>query len=459
MTCAVTSAQNIEGVWTGTAKVGAAKEITFNFIIAKEQQAYATIIAIPSQRVSGLRPEQTTFKDNVLFIDGSNLGFQYRGTYDPTIETFTGEFKEGFNTIVLLLKRATTKSEGAESRRPQEPEVPLPYFNEEVVFRNEKAQLNLSGTFTRPHGTRKYPVVLLISGSGPSDRDETFAGHKPFLVLSDYLTKKGIAVLRYDDRGRGASTGDYASATTLDFAKDAASAITYLKTRSDINSKHIGIIGHSEGGIIAPIVANMLEEDVSFIISLAGTAIPGSELSLLQSQSLRPFPVPDEEAYENAIRKVIAIASKPGPRAEIKAELLTQYHAEIAPILNKVTGSQEQTNQIINQFVENRTTPWSRYFYNYNPADEYKKVTCAVLGLYGTKDTQVTAEINAPALEKALKNGRTIDFEVKKLEHLNHLFQECETGAMSEYETIPQTFAPSALQEISNWILKRTTIH
>jgi pimeloyl-ACP methyl ester carboxylesterase len=439
-------------VWSGTAKVGKGKEITFKFDIKRVGQDYKTIISIPSARVSGLEPKQTTFKNDKLIVDGSNLGLRYEGDYSKEKQEFKGQFNEGPNIISLTLKKGQVEQKISKSNRPQEPVKPYPYLGEEVTFTNKKANVVLAGTFTKPKKEGKYPVALLISGSGPSDRDETFANHKPFLVLSDYLTRKGIAVLRYDDRGRGSSTGDFSKATTLNFANDAASAIAYLKTRNDVDFDNIGIIGHSEGGIIAPIVANKMKKDIAFIISLAGTGIPGSELSLIQSKTLRPFPVPDEVAYETAIRKAITIASKKGERKEIKKELLQHYNESIMPILQNVVGSKEQAAQIINQVVETRTTPWSRYFYNYNPADEYKKVKCPVLALYGTKDTQVLANINAPALEAALKKGKTKDYEVKVFDGLNHFFQEAETGKMSEYETIEQTISPQALNKISNWI-------
>ncbi len=456
MCIAITSmnAQNITGNWSGIGKIGKGKEITFMFNIKKHDEGYKTIISIPSARVSGLEPKQTTFIDNKLIVDGSNLGLHYKGVYNEEKQEFEGTFNEGANIISLALKKGKKEQKTEKLNRPQEPTKPYPYVSEEVSFSNSKANVTLAGTFTKPKEKGKFPVVLLISGSGPSDRDETFANHKPFLVLSDYLTRKGIAVLRYDDRGRGSSTGDFSKATTMDFALDASTAIAYLKTRNDIDVKKIGIIGHSEGGIIAPLVANKMKKDIAFIVSLAGTGILGSELSLIQSKTLRPFPVPDENAYEAAIRKAIAIASKKGNRDIIKEELLRHYNKEIMPILVNITGSKEQATQIINQFVETRTTPWSRYFYSYNPADEYKKVKSNVLALYGTKDTQVLAEINAPALEKALKNGKTKNYEVKILEGLNHFFQEAETGKMSEYETIEQTISPIALNKISSWILE-----
>ena len=447
------NAQNIEGIWIGKIKLGKSnKEIVFKFDIHKKDDVYETTIDIPTQRVAGLNPKKTTYINKELIIDGSNLGIGYKGVYNTATKVFTGTFKEGVNTIPLTLKQEADEPVIEVKKRPQEPNKPFPYESNDVAFNNIDAGITLAGTVTKPSKGNKHPAVILISGSGPSDRDETFAGHKPFLVLSDYLTKQGILVLRYDDRGTGKSTGDHSNATTYDFALDAKSAINYLKSRSDVDLDRIGIIGHSEGGIIAPLVANMMKNDIAFIISLAGTGIPGSELSLAQSKSLRPFPVPDEAAYENAIREAISIASKKRDPKIIKQQLSKHYQSKIKPILLTAIKSEKQVDQIINQFVEMRATPWSQFFYNYNPAKAYKKVKCDVLALYGTKDTQVLASTNAVALENALKKGKTKRYSVKVLENLNHLFQEAKTGKMSEYETIEQTISPLALNEISTWI-------
>jgi len=452
----VVNAQDISGLWKGEANIGNDKELAFEFEISNNQKGeYKTNFSIPTLQVKDLVPKHTSYIDLNLVVDGSNLGMMYEGKYDEEKQIFTGLFKEGVKSIPLVLKKVHTKTKQSKLNRPQEPSGSLPYKQEEVRFKNIKAGVELAGTITIPRNTNKFPTVLLISGSGPSDRDQNFANHKTFLVLSDYLTRNGIAVLRYDDRGTAESSGDFADATTLDFAKDAISAIEYLKSRTDIDENNIGLIGHSEGGIIAPIVANKMKKDISFIVNLAGTAILGSELSLIQSKTLRPFAVPDEKAYESAIKKAIDIALKKGKSEKIQDQLQKHYDKEILPILIEVTGSQEHAKQLVSQFVASRTTPWSRYFYKYNPADEYRKVKSDVLALYGTNDKQVLAEINAPALKQALEKGRNSRYSVKVLDNLNHLFQESKTGNMSEYSEIEQTFSPVALKLIVNWIFNR----
>lgn len=259
-------------------------------------------------------------------------------------------------------------------------------------------------------------------------------------------------MLRYDDRGFGESKGDHSTATSLDFALDALSAIEYLKTRDDVDTLKIGLIGHSEGGIIAPLVANR-SKDVAFIVSLAGKGISGTELSVIQSKDLRPFPVPDEAAYEQAIRKAIEIAKQDKKSTEIKPELHEHYKNTIGIILQNLGVPESKIEQMIRGLVEMRTSNWSRYFYDYNPADEYAKVSCPKLSLNGSLDTQVKAKINQNGLRKAFANGKNKDFDIIELEGLNHLFQNAKTGKMDEYSEIEETFASDALEIISDWIL------
>ncbi len=444
-------AQDISGRWNGTVQIAEDKSLDFVFYISNDENGYKTMIDIPSQRVAGLKPQNTSFKDGVLFIDGANLGIKYEGTFYKDTQQFKGNFTEGANSLSLNLKKGDFRSVKT-VKRPQEPVKPYPYLEEEVVFDNSEALVSLSGTLTIPSGDGKFPVVVLISGSGPQDRDETVANHKPFWILADYLTRQGIAVLRFDDRGVGKSTGNFSEATTADFSTDVLSAVKYLKSRDDIDSNNIGLIGHSEGGIIAPLAANQTK-DVSFIVLLASTGIPGSEISLMQSISMRPFPVPNEKAYEQAIRKAITIAGSNKELSVIKSELLEHYNSTITPILQPLVGDDKKVSQIINGLIETRTTPWVRYFYNYNPANEIEKLDIPVLSLNGTNDTQVVAEINQKGIKDALIKGKNKDYKVLKLEGLNHFFQESKTGKMEEYSKIEQTFSPIALEEISNWII------
>ena len=443
--------QDISGDWSGETKRGD-KLITFIFKIKQENAEYSTTMDVPTFRISGIKPSITTFTNGKLIIDGSNVGMNYVGVFNTKAQQFEGTYKEGGIEMVLNLKKGAVKI--VDSKRPQEPVKPYPYDEEEVIFKNTEANIALAGTLTLPNKNGKFPVVILISGSGPQDRDESFMGHKPFLVLSDYLTRKGIGVLRFDDRGHGESTGDFGTATTEDFSKDVLSAIAYLKTRNDIDIKNIGLIGHSEGGIIAPLAANN-SNDIAFIVLLASTGISGTELSVMQSKTLRQFPVKDEVAYEKNTRKAIAIVTSNKSEAEIKNELTKHYNDFLRPILTSLNVPEKNINAFINSQLKTSLKPWSRYFLQYNPADEIEKLQIPVLSLNGSKDSQVNATINQEGIRKALIKGGNKNYKILELENLNHFFQECKTGKMDEYRKIEQTFSPIALQEISNWIFKR----
>jgi len=448
-----TFSQNITGIWNGVIEVN--KDTKFNFIfnIKEVGKTYQTTVDIPTQRVNGIKALKTLVTADSLIIDFSNVGMKYSGMINAENNTINGKIVEGLNSFSLNLSRNSVL-ETPKLNRPQEPLKPYSYIEEQVSFVNKDANVTLAGTFTRPKENKKYPVVILINGSGPQDRDETISQHKPFLVLADYLTKQGIAVLRYDDRGFGASTGNHSNATTYDFALDVISAMDYLRTRDDVDVNKIGLIGHSEGGIIAPLVANKVN-DVAFIISLAGTGISGTELSVIQSKTMRPFPVPDEAVYEKAIREAIEIAKQNKDISVIKPELMEHYNETIAPILKNLGVPETKIKEVISGLVAMRTTKWIRYFYNYNPADEYEKVNCPVLSLNGSLDTQVRAKINQNGLRKALIKGENKDFEIIELEGLNHLFQNAKTGKMDEYSDIEETFSPKVLKIIADWILKR----
>ncbi|GAB4234614.1 MAG: alpha/beta fold hydrolase [Ekhidna sp.] len=452
-------AQDITGKWIGERTFPNGNKIEFVFEISKTEGKLNTVFSVPSQRVENMKPKSTTFKENKLVIDGSNLGMGYMGTLDKETQVIKGHFQEGPNKIPLDLKKSSTNKEPKpedDNRRKQEPKKPYAYKSEDVSFKNNEAGIQLAGTLTLPRNIKNPPVAILISGSGPQDRDQTLFGHKPFLVLADHLTKEGIAVLRFDDRGAGDSEGQFEVATTADFASDVVSAVKYLKTRSDLSFSHIGLIGHSEGGIIAPMVANMAKKDVDFIVSLAGAGISGTETSFITSTTLTPLPVKDRPEFQNAVRKGIEIASQDGDIAQLEKELKAHYMENLAPIIRPYLGNDDNTEATINNLIQNRISPWSRYFYQYNPSVEFQKVKCPVLALNGSNDIQVPADIHLVAIEKALKNGKTKSYEVKIIDGLNHFFQTCKECTMAEYQKLEETFSPEAMSTISSWILKQT---
>lgn len=444
------SAQNITGDWYG--EMGSGKnKMQFVFHIAENETGLSATMDIPTRNLLGIKTQKTTFVNNQLHIDGKNFGFEYKAAFNEDSVVLVGKFLEGAAAVPLNLNRQRLEAPKAKVRS-QEPMKPYPYKEEEVVFTNEKDQVTLAGTLTLPMGKGKFPTVILITGSGPQNRDEEIFGHKPFLVLADHLTKLGIAVLRYDDRGVNQSTGSFTEATTADFATDVESAIAYLKTRRDIDKKQIGLIGHSEGGIIAPLVA-VISKDVDFMVLLAGTGVSGYETSRIQATTLRGFQVPDEEVFDEFITGALDIASADKDVAIVKEELTSFY--DKSPFFNAIAGEGAQREQVLKGLVETRTTKWMRYFYNYNPADMLEKVKCPVLSINGTKDQQVVADVNQAGIKAALAKGKNKDYQVIALEGLNHFFQEAETGAMNEYDDIEETFSPKALKIVSDWILAR----
>jgi len=343
-------------------------------------------------------------------------------------------------------------------KRPQEPSKPYSYYTEEITFKNNQANIILAGTLTLPSAAENYPVVILISGSGAQNRDEEISGHKPFLIIADHLTKCGIAVLRYDDRGVGKSTGNFKAATTADFASDVASAIEYLKTRKEIDRNNIGLIGHSEGGMIAPMVASN-SKDVSFIVLLAGPGIKIRKVMLMQQEliakadgvsesDIAKYILPlHKEAY-----RMISISTDSRKLKKDLASLIKEMYDNTPPGLIPSNMTKEE---VISTQSDKWSSEWFRNFLSYDPSPVLEKVTCPVLAINGEKDLQVTPRENLSGISDALKRGGNTSVTVKELPNLNHLFQNCETGSPEEYAAIEQTFSPVALKEISDWILKQ----
>jgi hypothetical protein len=333
----------------------------------------------------------------------------------------------------------------AEPRRPQNPVKPYPYREEEVTYANKAGGNTLAATLTVPPGKGPFPAVLLIVGSGPHDRDESLMGHKPFLVLADYLTRKGIVVLRADKRGVGKSTGDNETATTADYATDAEAGVAYLKTRSEVDPHKIGLVGHSEGGVIAPMAA-VADPDVAFIVMMAGSGVEGDQILVEQGRLIAEAGgMSKEKAEENAVkqREVLALVETEKDSAILDKELREKLAADGLPEAQ------------IGATIKIATAPWFRYFLTYDPAVTLRKVTCPVLVINGSLDLQVPPAQNLPAIRKALQDGGNKHFEVDELPGLNHLFQTAKTGAPSEYGEIEETMSPVALDKMGGWILKQ----
>lgn len=442
--------QEISGQWNGLLKVpGAQLRLVFN--IEKTANGINTTMDSPDQGAKGIPVSNSSFENSALKITVANLKIEYEGTLGKD-NIIVGNFKQAGQSFPMNLSKEKVEKEAL--IRPQEPTKPYSYYSEDIIFENKKAGINLAGTLTLPKKDGVFPAVILISGSGPQNRNEELLGHKPFLVISDYLTKNGIAVLRYDDRGVAASKGNFKTATSLDFSTDVEAGIEYLKTRKEINKNKIGLIGHSEGGIIAPMVAGQ-SKDVAFIVLLAGTGIQGDQLLLLQQQLIgKVSGMSDEELQKNKLSnsKIYDIANKSTSTEQLQTNL-TNYIKQ-NPNTEKPAGMTDE--EFLKLQVQQIATPWMHYFIKYNPAPTLEKVKCPVLALNGEKDLQVPPKENLTAIKQALSKGGNKNVTAIELPNLNHLFQECKTGSPQEYATIEQTFSPAALTEILEWIQTQT---
>jgi uncharacterized protein len=395
------------------------------------------VIGLPAVRVS-LRD------DNAFHFEIPSVAGIFEGTYDPAKNIIVGNWSQTGAEQKLEFHRSDLP---LELRRPQTPVKPYPYREEEVSFVNSAADCTLAGTLTFPKGAGPFPAAVLLAGSGPYDRDEALANHKPFLVLADYLTRKGIAVLRYDKRGIGKSMGSADSATTLDLASDAQTAVAYLKTRKDIDASKIGLIGHSEGAMIAPYLATH-SQDIAWTVLLAPPATKGEDTLINQSEMIgragglsEPQLVSsltfDREAYDL-----------------VRREKDSAVLAERLSALVKQTGLDAATPPTVLEIqLRMLSSRWFRFFLDYDPLPSLRILKTPTLALYGEKDLQVPPKVNLPLIKKAFSDSGNTDAATTELPDLNHQFQRAFSGSPAEYPAIEETFSPGALQLISDWIL------
>jgi uncharacterized protein len=434
---------DIDGTWAGALDTGSMK-LRIVFHITTTEGGLTATMDSPDQGANGIPVTSVTRDGSSLRLELKRSGGAFQGKIADTLTTIDGTWTQGGGSLPLVLKRVKDAAE-LERRRPQTPVKPYPYRDEDVSYTNKAAGITLAATLTIPPGKGPFPAVLLISGSGPNNRDENVVGHSLFLVLSDYLTRKGIVVLRADKRGIGKSGGDYATATTRDFAKDAEAGVAYLETQPEVDRQKIGLIGHSEGGVIAPMAAE--DSDVAFIVMMAGSGVRGDDLIVEQTLLIAEASgVSRDEAEKNAAeeRKILTMVEQ----EKDDAELAKKLRVELAGKAPEAT---------LNAQIKALSSPWYRGFIEYDPATALRKVSCPVLALIGQKDTQVPPDQNLPAIRKALQAGGNKNFEVDELPGLNHLFQTANTGSPSEYSTIEETMSPSALEKITSWILKQTS--
>jgi len=440
----LTPAQSLAGDWTGEMNGGFKVRLHFERV----DSGFSGKLINPSGNETVL--DQITSDGTHLHFAVNKLNLSYDGVWNEQEQAWKGNLT--FQQIYpLVLKRATAEDMGPSvHKRPQEDAIragPAPCVQRDVHFDNLAAHNELAGTLSLPDGKGPFPGVVLISGTGHNTRDEDVWSHKVFLVLADALTRGGLAVLRYDKRGVGGSSGNYDAATTADFTSDAEAAVTWLKTQTQIDARRIGVLGHSEGGIIAPAVA-AADKSVAFVIMIAGPSIRGDKLFILQSaMTAKAYGAPDDYIAKRKIfdqELYTAILSAPSESSALDRAKILVAHG----VSEKIVDANEAET-----LPNDDTTPWERYFLAYDPAPTLARLTAPVLVLNGSLDVQVPARENLAAAREALKNNS--DATIIELPGMNHLLQDAKTGAPNEYNDIEETISPAALKIITDWLRTR----
>ncbi len=445
----------LEGTWAGTLDVGAIK-LRLVFDLKKNPDStWAATMDSPDQNALGLKIDTVTAEKNSVVLELKRLGGVFEGKFSDDGKEIVGQWKQGGQSLRLTLKPGT---KSAPPKRPQEPKKPFPYDEVEVSYENSAGQAKFAGTLTLPRTNGPHPAMLLITGSGSQNRDEELFGHKPFLLLADYLIRRGIAVLRVDDRGVGGSTGEVADATTDDFVGDALAGVEFLRARAEIDGTRIGLLGHSEGANIAVEVAAKSDR-LAFIVLLATTAVPGDELLFKQAELIsRAAGATDAAIKLNRELQagLFAAAKEDSERAAAEAkteEFLADWKKKLPA---DAALSAAANDAALKAEAQRVLSPWFRRFLRHDPRADLEKVRCPMLVLFGERDLQVAPSQNRPSLEAALKASGHQHHEVREFPSLNHLFQTCQTGLPSEYGTIEETISPDVLTAIGDWVAKHS---
>lgn len=443
--------KDLSGSWVGKLKLPNGIQLSIVFNLQKTGDEYSATLDSPDQGAKGIPCGKINIENDSIRIDVPSIFGNYNGKINYDDKKITGYWNQAGSSFELNLQYT---EEIAAPKRPQEPKPPFPYNVEEVRFRNEKDNITLAGTLTYPKENKKYPAVVLISGSGAQNRDEELFNHKPFLVIADYLTKNGFAVLRFDDRGYGQSEGNHALSTILDFAEDVRAAVNYLKSREEIDENKIGLIGHSEGGMIASVVAAD-KDDIAFVVLMAGPGVPGDSLLYLQTELIYKSVGQSTEKIQQilkGLREVYAILKSDEEEAFLKEKLKIKFQ----DLFNQLTEEEKKQYGNIDSFADMQMrilmSPWFRNFLRFNTASYLEKVICPVLAINGEKDLQVPPKENLSAIENALKKGGNKNYVIKEIPGLNHLFQTSKYGTIGEYGVIEETISPVALETITVWL-------
>jgi pimeloyl-ACP methyl ester carboxylesterase len=448
MSAAMAQTSPLVGNWAGTLEAGGAKLRLVLHVGATPAGLAARLDSI-DQGAMGLPVTSVILENSVVRLELRNLRASFEGFLNKEGTEISGEWRQGGGTIPLVFKRVESGP-----KRPQEPKKPYPYGEEEIVIENSAGGVKLAATLTLPAGQGPFPAVVLLTGSGAQDRNESIMGHRPFLVLADHLTRAGIAVLRADDRGVGGSSGDLSQSTYDDLAGDALAGVAFLKARKEIDAKRIGVAGHSEGASVGMVAAGR-SADVAFLLLMAGPGVTGEQLMYEQSKTIARMPGGNERAaaLNRKLQEAMFAAIKKGTTREAAEKRLREA---IKNFVASMSAEDRQAAPMLQAVAERQApallTPGFRSLLLFDPAPALAKVKCPVLALYGELDSQVPPAQNRAPMEAALKASGNGNASVVVLPSLNHLFQNAKTGLVTEYAAIEETFAPAALDVISAWI-------
>lgn len=446
----------IVGKWVGNLIINETVSLRIGCDVQLENDSLVATLASIDQGAYGMEINSLSLVGDSLTFVVNRMGVTYTGIFvgDTLIQ---GHFAQGPRPPLVLNFARADSIPGAPPVRFQNPKKPYPYAEEKIEFVSEITDSKLAGTLTYPKRGKDFPAVLLIPGSGPNDRDETIWGHKVFLVLADYLTRNGIAVLRMDDRGVGESEGDFAEASISDFADDAVASITYLKNQKKVSLSKIGLVGHSLGADIAPLAANR-SPDVDFVVLMAGSGITLAETIHFQTNHIYSQRGASAEAIDlnrRVNQAAFDIATQDLDRA-VMEEQLTKEFAKLAAELMQLSAedrSMVELPEVLNpQDYFGFLSDNMRYDLFYNPCDQYEKLGQPILILGGDLDTQVSATQNIPLIQAALSKAGNPQVTEHRFPKVNHLFQTCKTGEVEEYDRIGETIAPIVLETMAAWI-------
>ncbi|WP_303450915.1 S9 family peptidase [Colwellia sp. 1_MG-2023] len=446
-----TQNSDIAGSWQGALSVSG-QSVPLLFHINPDLTAS---MDSPAQGATNIPIESVTIEGQKISINVAVAQATFTGEFNKPNNTIEGHWKQGPNKLPLKLEKVIEAVKTV-INRPQHPTPPFDYVVEEVTFKNHN--IKLAGTLTLPSSEGTYPGVVLISGSGPQDRDQTFMGHKTFLVIADYLTQHGIAVLRFDDRGVGKSTGNFDTATSADFAQDVSAAIDYLSSHKNIAKDSIGLMGHSEGGLIAPITASS-NPDVGFVVLLAGPGQTGNDISIWQVKSFLRANGLSLQAAKAGSEITGALNHTVMTNRDIDnlaSELELSYDKKWQTFPDDIKAEIKAIGggKLSSPRVQQLSTKWMKYFLLHNPQTYLRKLTIPVLAIHGSKDTQMDMAQNLDKIRDALQEQAHPLTQVKEIHGVNHLFQRAKSGLMSEYSQIEETMSPDVLELLANWVLK-----